>query len=84
MMPGPRDRQFRQQLTMQVPLCSAQGLEAVIGPQKNREPSLSNDEYDPERPLKDMLDHVGIGMDKLGIFDIEPIRPQYPVRLLFL
>jgi hypothetical protein len=50
---------------------------------RNREPSLSNAEYDPERPLKDMLDHVGMGMDKLSVFDIEPSRSQYPVRFFF-
>lgn len=57
---------------------SALTLSAGLGGGRGarRDISLSGAEYDPDRPLGDMIDGVD---GKVSVFDIEPSRSKYPV-----
>jgi hypothetical protein len=56
---------------------SALTLSAGLGGGRaRRDISLSGAEYDPDRPLRDMIDGVN---SKISVFDLEPSKSQYQV-----
>jgi hypothetical protein len=60
---------------------SALTLSAGLGLGKGvrRDPSVSGAEYDPERPLGEMM----AAMDGFSLFDVEPSKSRYPVSTVF-